>query len=413
MLEINGKYNTAKVFTDEIDNATISQVTTLCNLEIYKNSTIRIMPDCCSGAGCVIGTVMSINGAVTPNLVGVDIGCGMLTIKLRESRVDLQKLDKVIREYVPSGGNVHNDESALDTDIESLRAVKNKAPIKLSLARKSIGTLGGGNHFIEIDKGADGSLYLVIHTGSRHLGLEVCNYYQNMAYTALKDKVNGGSKEYKKKLLLEDLKKTGRTKEISKRLAKFDREYVEKKPSIPYELAYCSDELLKDYLHDMRITQQFAEENRSCIASIILRKMKLHEIDRFDTIHNYIDLDNMILRKGSISAQADEIVLIPLNMKDGSLICKGKGNEDWLYSAPHGAGRLFSRSEAKALFTTSDYKRIMKESGVYTTSVCSGTLDECPMAYKSSESIISLISDTVDIIDHIKPIYNFKASGLE
>lgn len=410
MLELSGKYNTAKVYTDNIDNPTISQIITMCNQEQFKDSQIRIMPDCHAGTGCTVGTTMTITDAVTPNLVGVDIGCGMLAIKLKEKRIDLPAFDSVVRKYVPSGGSVHDSPHMAGPDLENLRCY-GKAHIRETLAYCSIGTLGGGNHFIELDKDSDGYIWLVIHTGSRHLGIEVCDYYQKEAYTRLKFIANNGNLQTKTAALIDKLKSEGRHKDINKEIKKFKENYTEIEPGVPYELAYCTDDLLNDYIYDMDIVQQFASANRAQIAKILIKQAKLHEVERLETIHNYIDTKNMILRKGAISAQAGEKVIIPINMRDGSLVCVGKGNQDWNYSAPHGAGRLYSRSETKERFTVSEYKKTMKEAGVFTSSVNGGTLDECPMAYKPIESIVNNINDTVEIIDIIKPIYNFKASS--
>lgn len=410
MLELYGKHNNAKVYTDSIDNPTTSQIITLCNQEFLKNSKIRIMPDCHAGKGCTVGTTMTITDAATPNLVGIDIGCGMLAIKLKEKRVDLPTFDSIVRKYVPSGGSVHDNPNSCGPNLENLRCY-GKAKIRTSLASCSIGTLGGGNHFIELDKDSNGDIWLVIHTGSRHLGIEVCDYYQKEAYTRLKFIANNGNLKTKTDELINKLKSEGRSTEISKEVKRFKAGYTEVEPDVPYELAYCTEDLLSDYIHDMEIVQEFASVNRAQIAKILLKQAKLHEVERFETIHNYIDTKNMILRKGAISAQAGEKVIIPLNMRDGSLVCIGKGNPDWNYSAPHGAGRLYSRSDTKSKFTVPEYKKTMKEAGVFTSSVSSGTLDECPMAYKPIECIVDNIGDTVDIVDIIKPIYNFKASS--
>ena len=413
MLEINGKYNSCKVFTDNIDNVTIGQLIVLLNQQSVEGNDIKIMPDTHAGKGSVIGTTMTLtNGKVIPNIVGVDLGCGVLSVKLKEKRIDLPKLDSVIRKHVPSGGEVHKNskENKTSLDVRELRCFgKQGAQIREDLAYQSVGTLGGGNHFIELNKDSEDNIWLVIHTGSRHLGLEVCDYYQEEAYRRIKDKVNGGTKKAKLDELITKLKSEGRHKEISKEVEKFNKNYKEENPSIPFELAYCEGDLFDDYIHDMKMVQEHASCNRAEIARVILKEMKLHEVERFETIHNYIDTENMILRKGSVSAKAGEKLLIPINMRDGSLICIGKGNPDWNYSAPHGAGRLMSRSEAKQNISMTEYKKTMKEAGVYTTSVNKSTIDESPMAYKPMEEIINNIKDTVEIIDIIKPIYNFKA----
>lgn len=410
MLELRGKYNTCKVFTDNIENAAIGQLTALLNQESVANSKIRIMPDCHSGAGCVIGTTMTLTDKVVPNLVGVDIGCGMLAIKLKEKRVDLTKLDSVIRKYIPSGGSVHEEtrEDYTSLRVDNLRCF-GKAKIRPDLAYKSVGTLGGGNHFIELDKDSNGDLWLVIHTGSRHLGIEVCNYYQDLAYIKIKDAYNNGSKKEKIDKVINKLKAEGKQREISKELEKFNKSYREEKPPISHELAYVQGEDFDDYIHDMDLVQKHAVCNRAEIARVILKYAKLHEVERFETIHNYIDTKNMILRKGSVSAQAGELLLIPMNMRDGSLLCRGKGNPDWNYSAPHGAGRLMSRSEAKQSISMSEFKKTMSDAGIYSTSVNKSTIDESPMAYKPMQEIIDNIGDTVEIVNIIKPVYNFKA----
>lgn len=340
--------------------------------------------------------------------------CGMLAVKLKEKKIDLPNFDSIVRKFIPSGGSVHDDPRESKTiDVEELRCINRKAKIRPLLAYQSVGTLGGGNHFIEIDRDSEDNLWLVIHTGSRHLGIEVCDFYQKAGYDYLKFEINKGNRKTKQAELIEKLKSEGRHKDINKEVNRFNKEYTEINPSIPFELAYVTGELFEDYLHDMKIVQEHARCNRAEIARILIKQAKLHEVDRFDTIHNYIDTDNMILRKGAISAKAGEKVLIPMNMRDGSLICIGKGNSDWNESAPHGAGRLYSRSDTKSKFSVTEYKNTMKQSGIFTTSVCAGTLDECPMAYKPAQEIIDNIGNTVDIIDIIKPIYNFKASSEE
>lgn len=403
MIELQGKYNKCKVFTNNIDNETISQLINLLNQEFVKDSQIRIMPDTHAGKGCVIGTTITITDKIVPNLVGVDIGCGMLAIKLKDKNIDLPNLDSVIRRYIPSGFNIH------DSAIADSHAADIIAQVDVDKAYKSLGTLGGGNHFIEVDIDKDGNYWLVIHTGSRHLGIEVCDYYQNLAYENLKLKEhNGKTLNELTKELVRTYTNAGRQKEISNALAKLRADYKETHISIPFELAYLEGQTMDNYLHDMKLTQEHARINRETIALQIIKHAKLTPIESFDTIHNYIDTDNMILRKGSISAQAGERVIIPLNMRDGSLVCTGKGNPDWNYSAPHGAGRILSRSKAKDTVSMDAYRESMK--GIYTTSVNTGTIDESPFVYKPAEEIIENIKDTVEIIDAIKPIYNFKAS---
>ena len=400
MIELRGKYNEAKIFTDVVDEASISQVLLLLNQEFVSGSKIRLMPDIHAGAGCTVGTTMTIADKIVPNLVGVDIGCGMETVKIRESNIELQKLDKLIYEKIPSGFRVREKTHRYfdEINLEDLFCYKYIDPRR---AEKSMGTLGGGNHFIEANKDTEGNIYIVIHSGSRHLGLEVANYYQEEGYSSL----NGSAKKDIENLIA-DLREQGREREIQKSIAELKNT---KRTSIPRQLAYVSGELFAEYIHDMKIVQRYAELNRQAMMDEIVKGMKFHVVEQFTTVHNYIDTKAMILRKGAVSAQEGEKLLIPINMRDGSLICMGKGNDEWNRSAPHGAGRLMSRSAAKESFTVSEFKRQM--AGVYTTSVNKDTLDECPMAYKGMEDIVNNIGDTVDVMQVIKPIYNFKAGG--
>ena len=367
MIEIHGNYGYAKVFADALETSAESLIRAFCDQPFSADSKIRIMPDVHAGKGCTIGTTMTVKDKVVPNIVGVDIGCGMLTVKLKDKRVDLPALDSFIRQSIPYGRDVRerSHRSHGRMDLSDLRCVKK---IDTRRAKESIGTLGGGNHFIEIDKDEEGGLYLVIHTGSRNPGLRVAEYYQKIAYQACGGKAQN---------------------------------------EIPFELAYlCGDEL-ENYLHDMAFMQRFADLNRTVIKEVILEGMKLKEEGSFTTVHNYIDTETMILRKGAVSAQKGEKLLIPMNMRDGSLICTGLGNEDWNCSAPHGAGRLMSRREAFDSFTLSDFKKAME--GIYSTSVQRDTLDECPMVYKPMEEIMQGIRDTAAVESIIRPIYNFKA----
>ncbi len=398
MITLNGKYNTAAVFTDIIEPEAISQIITLCNQEASAGSRIRIMPDVHAGKGCTVGTTMTVSDKVIPNLVGVDIGCGMETVKLKEKFIQPQALDKFIYSSIPSGFNIRKNAHRYieQIDLTELYCFKH---IDHPRAELSLGTLGGGNHFIEADKGSNGDIFIVIHSGSRHLGLETAKYYQEEAYRRL-----NRSSDKEKQELVEKLKSEGKQKQIEAELKKLKNV---KRTDVPEELAWCEGELFEQYIHDMKIVQEFALLNRRAMMADILKGLGLHAAEQFSTIHNYIDTDSMILRKGAVSAKKGEILLIPINMRDGSLICEGKGNEEWNCSAPHGAGRLMSRSQAKSSFTLSEYKKQME--GIYTTSVNRQTLDECPMAYKSIDDIIGNISDTVEIIDTIKPIYNFKA----
>ena len=401
MIELNGKYNTAKVFTDVIDSASVSQIIEFCSQEFTVGEKIRMMPDVHAGMGCVIGTTMTITDKIVPNLVGVDIGCGMETVLIKEKHIELQQLDKLIYAKIPSGFNIRSKphKYADQIDICELRCADK---IDLRRAERSLGTLGGGNHFIEADKGENG-IYIVIHSGSRHLGVEVAKYYQEQGYKQLN---HAGDDAVRK--LIDDLKAQGRQTEISRELKKLENT---KRTAVPKHLAYVSGTLFDDYIHDMKLVQQYADLNRKAMMNEIVSGLKLTVLEQFTTIHNYIDTENMILRKGSVSAQAGEKLIIPINMRDGSLICIGKGNPDWNYSAPHGAGRLMSRSEAKESFTVSEFKKQM--AGIYSTSVGRGTLDECPMAYKGMEDILNNIGDTAEVSEIIKPIYNFKAGGEE
>ncbi|MCI8772152.1 MAG: RtcB family protein [Lachnospiraceae bacterium] len=400
MIELRGEYNEAKIFTDIVDEASISQVLLLLNQEFLSESKIRLMPDIHAGAGCTIGTTMTITDKIVPNLVGVDIGCGMESVRVKETHIELQKLDKLIYNNIPSGFNVREKTHKYfdEINLEDLFCFKY---IDQKRAEKSLGTLGGGNHFIEADKDDEGNIYIVVHSGSRHLGVEVANYYQEEGYKSL----NGSTKKDIDNLI-SDLKAQGREREIQKSIAALKDT---NRTNIPRQLAYVSGELFEQYIHDMKIVQKYAELNRQAMIHEIVKGMKLHVMEQFTTVHNYIDTEAMILRKGAVSAKKGEKLLIPINMRDGSLICIGKGNADWNQSAPHGAGRLMSRSAAKKTFTVSEFKKQMSD--IYTTSVNKDTLDECPMAYKGIDDIVNNIGDTVDVIQVIKPIYNFKAGG--
>ena len=401
MIELCGKYSKAKVFTDIVDNESISQVIELLNQPYIFGSHIRMMPDIHAGVGCTIGTTMTIKDKICPNLVGVDIGCGMKTIRISESNFDPKMLDKVIRESIPSGFSIRNEEHPFSeqAELEKLYCIKY---VDILRAKKSIGTLGGGNHFIEADKDDEGNIYIVIHSGSRHLGLEIAKYYQEAAYKALTS-----YNPVEIEATIASLKAAGRQREIEATL----KNMKAKVTKIPKSLAYVEGELLEQYIHDMKIAQNYACLNRQAMMDVIVRGMGFHVIEQFTTIHNYIDIEHMILRKGAVSARLGEKLLIPINMRDGSLICTGKGNEDWNYSAPHGAGRLMSRSKAKELFTVSEFEKEMD--GIYTTSVGQSTLDECPMAYKNMSDIVDNIAPTVSIDTIIKPIYNYKAGDNE
>jgi len=405
MLEVKGKYNTAKVFTDNIEDEAIEQLKELCRQPFVEGCKVRIMPDTHKGASCVIGFTADLGDKVIPNIVGVDIGCGMLTMNLGKIELDLEKLDNIIHEYVPSGMNVHEGRTVRFSELQKLKCYRSLTNTKR--IERSIGTLGGGNHFIEINEGADGTKYLVIHSGSRNLGTQVANVYQNLAIDICSGK---GDYYIKREKIIQEYKAEGRRKEIQKALKELGVLYDNLMPTYPRELCFLSGQYREDYLYDMNICQEYAILNRNTMADIILKKLLgkgFDEFESFTTTHNYINFKDNIIRKGAISAYKDEKVLIPLNMRDGSIIAIGKGNSDWNYSAPHGAGRIMSRTKAKQKVNLEEFKASME--GIFTTSVTEATIDEAPMAYKPKEEIIQNISETVEIIEIIKPIYNFKA----
>ena len=401
---VEGKYNTAKVFTDVVEEKSLQQIKTLCDQEFTSGAKIRLMPDVHAGAGCTIGTTMTIKDKIVPNLVGVDIGCGMETLMIHKDseaavNFDPAKLDKVIRKNIPSGFDIRKFQHDFVEEVEwdKIKGTYNKHRAKMSL-----GTLGGGNHFIEADKDEDGNLYIVVHSGSRHAGLEIAEYYQEMAWKQL----NGRTKADIDAMICK-LKEEGRQIEIEAQMAAMNKQI---KTLVPKDLAFVSGYLFDDYINDMRIMQHFAMLNRKAMVNTISIGLHLKEeeiVDQFTTIHNYIDTENMILRKGAVSAQQGEKLLIPINMRDGSLICIGKGNEDWNCSAPHGAGRVMSRMKAKKELSMDEFKAEM--SGIWSSTVTKGTLDEAPMAYKTMDDIVANIGPTADIVNVIKPIYNFKA----
>lgn len=397
MIRIEGKYNTALCYTTILEETAAEQIRQVCDQAAFAECRIRIMPDVHAGKGCTIGTTMTLTDKIVPGMVGVDIGCGMETVRLAEKKIDFEKLDAVIRAEIPAGHCIRGFRHPLCGQIE-LEALRCAEAVDLNRAYLSIGSLGGGNHFIEVDRDDDGSLYLVVHSGSRHLGTQVATYYQRAGWAQLCDKAR------RTKDVVARLKAEGREQEIQEYLA---RTRDERQPDIPKELAYVEGALFDDYIHDMRITQRFAALNRKAMVDVILDKMGLHAAEAFTTIHNYIDTENMILRKGSVSAMAGERLLIPINMRDGSLICIGKGNEEWNCSAPHGAGRLMSRSQASKNLTMEEYRQEME--GIFTTSVDASTLDESPMAYKPIEEIVQQIGPTAEIVCQIRPVYNFKA----
>lgn len=366
MVEIKGKYNEAIVFVDELEASSVGIIQKLVDDPASEGSKIRIMPDVHAGKGCVIGTTMTLHDRVVPFTVGVDIGCGVHVVKLKERRINLPELDSTIRKYVPCGRNIRRKTHAFARSTRTRDTILPCGDYMYN--QRSIGTLGQGNHFASIEQNEAGDLYLLIHTGSRNAGKQLAESYQKKAYTLL----------------------------------------VKDNPDQVYELAYVEGEWFDNYLHDMEIMQEFADLNRRAIADVILDEMHLHAVDEFTTVHNYIDIENKILRKGSVSAQVGEKLIVPLNMKDGSLICIGKGNPDWNYSSPHGAGRLYSRTDAKNNISMTDFKESMK--GIFSTSVNKGTLDEAPQAYKPAEFIENAIEPTATVVEHLKPIYNFKAS---
>ena len=399
MITIEGSYNTAYCYTGQLEETARLQIQSVCDRPEFADCQIRIMPDVHAGKGCTIGTTMTIRDKIVPGMVGVDIGCGMETVELAEREIDFDRLDALIRREIPFGREIRGTAHPLNAQID-LTQLRCAEQVNLARAVRSIGTLGGGNHFIEIDRAGDGRLFLIVHSGSRHLGTEVANYYQNEGRHAM-----WGGAHYQILQTIDALKAEGRHQEIQKMIRSLKKEHD---LSIPKDLAYVEGRLFDDYIHDMKLTQHFAMLNRKAVADVILHGMGLTAVEKFTTIHNYIDTDFLILRKGSVSAQAGEKLLIPINMRDGSLICVGKGNEMWNCSAPHGAGRLMSRKAAFTDLSMEEFKREM--AGVYTTCVQPDTLDEAPMAYKSMEEIVAQIGPTADILEIIRPVYNFKAS---
>jgi len=401
MIEITGKFNTARVFATTVDNIAQEQIRAVCDTEAFASSKIRIMPDVHAGVGCTIGTTMTITDKIVPAMVGVDIGCGMYTVYLGKIDIDFEKLDEAAH-FIPCGKDVW-DERIEMFELAELRCYPNLKHVPR--LERSLCTLGGGNHFIEVDVDDEDGKYLVIHSGSRNLGTQVATFYQQLAVD-----LNAGKEDYfrRREEIIRTYKEQGRCAEIQSALKALQKEYKEKEPSIPKGLCYLYGSFMDDYIHDVDICQKFAERNRAKMAEIILERCGFTPIESFQTIHNYIDISEMILRKGSVSAKAGEKLLIPINMRDGSLICTGKGNEDWNFSAPHGAGRLMSRSAAFERLTMEEYEREM--SGIYSTCVVPDTLDESPMAYKNIDEIIENIQPTAEIICRIRPIYNFKAA---
>lgn len=405
MLEINGKFCTAKVFIDTVEDTAKEQIKTLCDQSFVEGCKIRIMPDVHAGAGCVIGFTADLGARVIPNIVGVDIGCGMLTVDLGFNDVDFEKLDRIIREKIPSGKDVQPGRLIRLPEIQNLHCYRELKDAKR--LERSVGSLGGGNHFIEIDVDDEGRRYLVIHSGSRNLGKQVAEIYQKMAI-----EIHRGIEEYwaERDRVITEYKAQGRRKEIEATLKEMKKAFQLKVTEVPEELCYLEGKYRDMYLHDMQFCQQFAHLNRFMMAKLILNNLfgkEVEDFEHFETVHNYIDMESNIIRKGAVSAKNGEKLLIPINMRDGSLICIGKGNEDWNCSAPHGAGRLFSRNTAKDKFTVEEFQKSME--GIFSTCISDRTLDESPMAYKNMDDIVNNITPTADIIKVIKPVYNFKA----
>ncbi len=399
MFEIKGKVNTAICYAKVVEDEAIEQIKRMCDYKFTEGSKIRIMPDVHAGKGCTIGTTMTIVDKAVPNIVGVDIGCGMYTVNLGKVDIDSAALDEAAH-FVPSGMHIWEGRQER-FDLQELRCYRSLKNTKW--LERSLGTLGGGNHFIEVDQAADGTKYLVIHTGSRNLGKQVAEIYQQLAID-----LNKGKETYfqQRDEIIRTYKEQGRKSEIQAALNAIAWE--KRQTTMPEDLCFLYGKYFEDYLHDVEICQRFAKRNREKIAEVLLERTGMTGGEAFHTIHNYIDTDEMILRKGAIAAHKGEKVLIPINMRDGSVLAVGTGNPEWNFSAPHGAGRLMSRSKAKQTLSMDDYKTMME--GVYTTSVNEATLDEAPMAYKSLDDIIDVIKESVDVIDVMKPIYNFKAS---
>lgn len=400
MLEIQGKVNTAICYATVIEDEAIEQIRRMCDYEMTENSKIRIMPDVHAGRGCTIGTTMTIHDKVVPNVVGVDIGCGMYTVELGKIEIDFARVDEAAH-FIPSGMDVWK--GRLERfDLTELRCYRELEHAKR--LERSLGTLGGGNHFIEVDAAADGTKYLVIHSGSRNLGKQVAEFYQQRAID-----LSAGKADYfeKREEIIRTYKEQGRRTEIQPALLALKQAWEEKKPTLPEDLCYLYGTYLQDYLHDVEICQRFAKRSRERMAEVLLQRTGMTALSAFHTIHNYIDTDEMILRKGAIAAHAGELVLIPINMRDGSVLARGRGNPEWNYSAPHGAGRLMSRTRARATLDLESYQKAME--GIYSTSVNEATLDEAPMAYKSLADILDVVRESVDVLEILKPIYNFKA----
>lgn len=398
MIKVSGTQTEALIYSDSPQLTAIEQIEELCNQAFLKDAKIRIMPDYHAGKGCVIGTTIELTDKVVANLVGVDVGCGVKVVQLDDRSIDFNQLDQIIRQFVPSGIELHSEETVGSVKEEFPESADFKAGHILNndRSRFSLGTLGGGNHFIEVSRDEDGRHYLLIHTGSRYVGAKIAQHYQKLAFDSLNR--NGISD------IIAQLKLENRHSEIQSAIKRFGDEH----PPIPKDLAYLEGQAFHDYIHDMKLAQQYALANRNQIAETILSRMNLTQAGSFDSIHNYIDTENMILRKGATSAQKGEQLVIPINMRDGSILATGKGNSEWNYSAPHGAGRVMSRTQASNTLNLEDFTATMKD--VWTSSVSLETLDEAPMAYKPLEEIMGQIGETVEVSKIIKPVYNFKAS---
>lgn len=399
MIEVKGQFNTAICYTGELEETAAGQIQAVCDQRAFADCKIRIMPDVHAGMGCTIGTTMTITDKIVPGMVGVDIGCGMETVRVAQKEIDFAKLDELIHTQIPCGREIRNAPHELNDRID-LTLLRCSPYVNLSRAQQSIGTLGGGNHFIEVDRSENGDLFIVVHSGSRHIGNEVAKYYQDEGRKAF-----WGGARYQVDAAIAELKAQGRFQEIQSTIKRLRKEH---EIALPKDLAYVEGRLFDDYIHDMKIIQHFATLNRQAMMDVILTGMGLTPVEQFTTIHNYIDTDNRILRKGAVAAYAGQKLLIPINMRDGSLICIGKGNPDWNCSAPHGAGRLMSRKESFNRLSLEEYRKEM--AGIYTTCVDRATLDEAPMAYKGIDEIVSNIGPTVDIAERIIPVYNFKAA---
>ncbi|MEG0450697.1 MAG: RtcB family protein [Lysinibacillus sp.] len=396
MIHVKGKYTEAKIYAMASLQTAIDQIKELTNQSFMTGTKVRIMPDYHAGKGCVIGTTIQLNNRVVPNLVGIDVGCGVFVAEIDATDVDYALLDSTIRKFVPSGNETHEEVSPERAygEFEGKQFIA--SGFKDDYTNLSLGTLGGGNHFIELAKDDEGKYYLLIHTGSRYVGAKVANWHQKRAFESLRQE------DLTERIA--EMKSKGQAQHIQAMI----KEYKQQNPVVPKELSYLEGTAFDDYIHDMKIAQNYARMNRQIIARTIAEHMGWAYIDTFDTIHNYIETETMTLRKGAVRANKGEKLVIPLNMRDGSLICVGKGNPEWNNSAPHGAGRVFSRRVAKEQLNMTDFKQTME--GIWTTSVTEETLDEAPMAYKSADEITSMIGDTVDILKVIKPVYNFKAS---